>query len=161
MGERIHIFALAVGLAASAFAQSGAGLGSISGLVQDATGSAVPDATVVVANEAKGSRRNLVTTSQGQFTAPALIPSAGYKVTVSKGGFANYEATNITLAVGQNVDLHVPLEVAATATSVDVSAAAVAVEDTKTDVSQLVDQRQILDLPINGRRVDSFVLLTP
>jgi len=161
MSKGIQIFALAVSLTASAFAQSGAGLGSISGLVQDATGSAVPDATVVLTNESKGIRRNLVTTSQGQFTAPALIPSGGYKVTVSKGGFANYEANNITLAVGQNIDLHVAMEVAATATTVDVSATAVAVEDTKTDVSQLVDQRQILDLPINGRRVDSFVLLTP
>ena len=161
MSKRIPIFALAVSLGVSALAQSSAGLGSISGLVQDATGSVVPNATVVVANEAKGIRRNLVTTSQGQFTAPALIPSADYKVTVSKSGFANYEANNITLAVGQNVDLHIGLEVATTVTTVDVSTAAVAVEDTKTDVSQLVGQRQILDLPINGRRVDQFVLMSP
>jgi outer membrane receptor protein involved in Fe transport len=161
MSKPIHIFAVAVSLAVSALAQSGAGLGSISGLVQDASGAAVPGATVTVANDSKGIRRNLVTTSQGQFTAPALIPSAGYKVTVSKGGFADYDATNIALAVGQNVDLHVSMEVATTATTVDVSAVAVAVEDTKTDVSQVVGQRQILDLPINGRRVDSFVLLSP
>jgi len=161
MSQRIHIFVLAVSLAVSALAQSSAGLGSISGLVQDASGSVVPGATVVVANDSKGIRRNLVTTSQGQFTAPALLPSAGYKVTVSKSGFANYEANNITLAVGQNVDLHVGLEVATTVTTVDVSTAAIAVEDTKTDVSQLVGQRQILDLPINGRRVDQFVLMSP
>src|SRR6266849_5123803 len=161
MRKDLLVFALAISLAVSALAQSGAGLGSISGLVQDASGSAVPGATVVLTNEAKGIRRNLETTSQGQFTAPALIPADGYKVTVSKTGFANYEGTNITLAVGQNIDLHVALEVAATATTVDVSAAAVAVEDTKTDVSQLVGQRQILELPINGRRVDQFVLMSP
>src|ERR1700760_4846182 len=93
----LSIWALAT--APYAFGQSGAGLGSISGLVQDASGSAVPDAGVLVTNDAKGIRRALETTSQGQFVAPALIPASGYKVTVSKRGFANYEATDITVAV--------------------------------------------------------------
>jgi outer membrane receptor protein involved in Fe transport len=161
MRKNLFVWVLALALATCALAQTGAGLGSISGLVLDASGSAVPGATVVVTNESKGIRRNLETTSQGQFTAPALIPDSGYKVEVSKPGFSNYEATNITVSVGQNVDLRVALGVAATTTTVDVSATVAAVEDTKTDVSQLVNQRQILDLPINARRVDSFVLATP
>jgi outer membrane receptor protein involved in Fe transport len=162
MRKSLSIFALAISVSVCALAQSGAGLGSISGLVQDATGSSVPGATVVVTDEAKGIKRNLETTSDGQFTAPALTPDAGYKVTVSKGGFANYEATNIKVSVGQNVDLHIALNVASVSTTVvNVTETAAAVEDTKTDVSQLVDSRQILDLPINGRRVDNFVLLTP
>src|SRR5258708_7000464 len=161
MRKNLFVFMRAVAVASCAVAQSSAGLGSISGLVQDASGAAVPGATVVVTNESKGIRRNLETTSQGKFPAPALIPDSGYKVTVSKAGFSNYEATNITVSVGQNVDLRVALGVAATTTTVDVNATAPAVEDTKTDVSQMVNQRQILDLPINARRVDSFVLLTP
>ena len=144
-----------------AFAQAGAGQGSISGLVQDASGSVIPDAMVEVTNESRGLRRNLQTTSQGQFLAGALIPDSGYKVTVTKSGFAAYEASNIAVAVGQNVDLRVTLSVANTATTVDVLATGVGVETTKTDVSQVVGQTQILELPINGRRVDSFVLLTP
>jgi len=151
---------LAIALATCALAQSGAGLGSISGVVQDASGALVAGATVVVSNDSKGVRRTLETTSSGQFTAPALIPDVGYKVTVSKGGFANYEATNITVTVGQNLDLHIPLSVASTTTTVDVSATAVALDDTRTAVTQLIDQRQILDLPVNGRRVDTFVLAT-
>jgi hypothetical protein len=161
MRKSLFVLVLAIVLASCAFAQAGAGLGSISGVVQDASGAAVPGATVVVTNESKGIRRNLETTGQGQFTAPALVPDSGYRVLVSKPGFSNYEATNITVAVGQNVDLHVALGVAATTTTVDVTAAAVAVDDTKTDVSQVVGSRQILDLPINGRRVDNFALLTP
>src|SRR6266487_1580493 len=144
-----------------ALSQSGAGLGSISGVVLDASRAAVPGASVVVANEAKGIRRNLETNSQGVFTAPALIPAEGYSVSVNKSGFATYQATGVTLAVGQNIDLHIDLVVAGTEASVEVTAEAVLVEDTKTDVSQLVNTRQILELPINGRRVDSFVLLTP
>ena len=64
------------GSAGYALSQSGAGLGSISGVVLDASKAAVPSASVVVANEAKGIRRNLETNSQGVFTAPALIPAA-------------------------------------------------------------------------------------
>src|SRR5881409_2695689 len=144
-----------------AFGQSNAGLGSISGVVQDASRAAVPDASVVVSNEAKGIRRNIETNNQGVFTAPALIPADGYTVSITKPGFSTYQATGITVAVGGNIDLHIELALAGAETSVEVTAEAVLVEDTKTDVSQLVNSRQILELPINGRRVDSFVLLTP
>ena len=161
MRNSVILVILLFAFAASVLGQSGAGLGSISGVVQDASKAAVPGAAVVVSNESKGIRRNIETNNQGVFTAPALIPSEGYSVTVTKGGFATYQATGITLAVGQNVDLHVDLIVAGTEASVEVTAEAVLVEDTKTDVSQLVNSRQIMELPINGRRVDSFVLLTP
>jgi outer membrane receptor protein involved in Fe transport len=145
----------------SAFAQAVAGLSGLSGNVRDASGASVPGAAVLVTNEAKGIRRTLETNGSGLFTAPALVPAAGYKVTVTKAGFAQYEATNIVLQVGQNVDLNIRLGVATSATQVDVNADAQLVDDTKTDVSQVVNSLQIVDLPINGRRVDSFVLLTP
>src|SRR2546430_4940865 len=95
--------------AAHALGQSGAGLGSISGVVQDASKAAVPGASVVISNEAKGIRRNLDTNGQGVFTAPALIPAEGYSVTVNKSGFATYQATGITLAAGQKIELYVEL----------------------------------------------------
>ena len=138
-----------------------AGLGTISGVVVDATGSAVPAATVLVANESKGIRRELTTNGDGVFNAPALKPDNGYHVTVSKSGFSTFDAKDITLAVGQTVNLRIDLSVAASSTAIEVTSQAQLMEDAKTDVSQLVNSRQILDLPINGRRVDSFVLLTP
>ncbi len=145
----------------SALAQAVAGLSGLSGNVRDASGSSVPGATVVVTNDAKGIRRSLETNGSGLFTAPALVPADGYQVTVTKAGFAQYEAKNISLQVGQNLDLKITLGVSATATQVDVNSDAQLVDDTKTDVSQVVTSLQIVDLPINGRRVDSFVLLTP
>jgi outer membrane receptor protein involved in Fe transport len=154
------LVALAMNLAATAFAQT-AGTGSISGLVQDASGSVIANAAVVVSNESKGIRRSMETTSGGIFTAPALIPDANYKVTVTKSGFATYEAVNISVTIGSNADIRATLNVASTSTTVDVSAVGAAVESTKTDVSQLVDQRQLLDLPNNSRRVDSYVLSSP
>src|ERR1051325_9191674 len=154
----IGVFALVY--CSGAFAQV-AGMGAISGTVRDASGAVVPDAQVVVSNESKGIRRALRTTEAGVFAAPSLIPASGYVVSVTKQGFVNYDVKDIQVQVGQNVDLSVILSVAGAATQVEVDAVAPIVDSTKTDVSQVIDTRQIQDLPINGRRVDSFVLLSP
>jgi outer membrane receptor protein involved in Fe transport len=146
---------------ACAFAQSVAGLGAISGTVRDASGAAVPGARVVVSNESKGIKRTLETTDAGVFTAPSLVPAPGYSVTVDKQGFTQYEVKDIQVLVGQNLGLEIALAVAGASTQVQVEAVAPIVDNTKTDVSQVIGSQQILELPINGRRVDSFVLLSP
>lgn len=143
------------------FAQAIAGMGGLSGVVRDASGAVVPGAEVTVSNEAKGIRRVMQTNGAGVFAAPALVPAAGYAVSVSKEGFAPFEAKNIEILVGQEISINATLQVTATATTVEVTEATPIVEQTKTNVSQVVESGQILDLPINGRRVDTFVLLTP
>ncbi len=145
----------------AAYSQSVAGMGSITGVVRDATGAAVPSAKVLVQNASKGIRRDLVSNDAGVFTAPALVPADGYAVEVEANGFSKYEVKNITLNVGQQVDLAVKLEIAGANTSVSVVSEAPIIESQKAGVSQVVDSKQIRDLPINGRRVDSFVLLSP
>ena len=160
--KREGLLACAVWLtAAGAWCQSVAGMGGLAGVVRDASGAVVPGAKVIVANEARGIRRTLETNNAGLFAAPALVPSAGYAVTVTKEGFSAWEARDLEILVGQDINLNVTLSVAATATAVEVTSAAPIVEQTKTGVSQVVEGAQIQDLPINGRRVDSFVLLTP
>src|ERR1017187_8442303 len=146
---------------APAFAQSAAGLGAISGVVRDSSGAFVPDAKVSIASDSQGAIRTVNTNSGGIFAAPALPPGSGYKVTVMATGYAAYDVKDLNLQVGQNLNLNVILTVGAILTVVEVTAAAATVQDTKTDVSQVNDSRMIQDLPINGRRVDSFVLLTP
>jgi hypothetical protein len=152
------VFALA---AASCFAQSVGGLAGISGEVHDPSGSVVPNAKVIVTNESRGITRSLETNGSGVFSAPGLLPGAGYKVDVNAAGFAPYAATDITLEVGQNLNLAVALSVGSTTTSVEISGAAELIEDTRSDVSNVVNTRDIMSLPINGRRVDAFVLNTP
>ena len=78
-------------LSVSLFGQAGAGQGAISGVVVDATGGAVPNATITLTNESKGVRRVMETTSDGIFSAPALVPADGYQVSVKKAGFADYD----------------------------------------------------------------------
>jgi uncharacterized protein YfaP (DUF2135 family) len=144
---------------ASIFAQ--AGNGGVTGTVRDASGSPVPNAAVSVVNTAKGIKRDIQTTGSGVFNAPSLVPAAGYSVEVTAAGFAKYEATNLTVQVGSNVDLDVVLQIASATQTVEVSAVAETVDDTKSGVADLVSQLQIDNLPINGRRADTFALLTP
>jgi len=146
---------------AAAFGQVASGTAAISGVVRDPSGATVPNANVEISSEGRGVIRTLATNEAGVFTAPALVPGAGYKVAVTAPGFAGYEAKDIELRVGQNLDLVINLKLATTATTVEVTAAPPLVEYSKTDFSAIVDNRQIQDLPINGRRVDTFVLLTP
>ncbi|MCC6369204.1 MAG: TonB-dependent receptor [Bryobacterales bacterium] len=144
-----------------ASAQSVAGLATISGVVRDASGAVVPEAKVIVANEGKGIHRALTTNEAGVFNAPALVPASGYQVNVTKDGFAPLEHRDLQLQVGQNLSLDITLQVATAAAQIEILATAPIVESTRTGVSQVVNEQQITNLPINGRRVDSFVLLTP
>jgi len=103
----------------------------------------------------------LESTSGGLFSAPSLTPGPGYQVSVTSPGFANFKVEQIRVEVGQNVNLNARLQVNSSSTTVEVSTAPPIVDSTKTDVSQVVNSQQIVNLPINGRRVDSFVLLAP
>ncbi|MGC9971351.1 MAG: TonB-dependent receptor [Bryobacteraceae bacterium] len=161
MKSRIAALLLLLFVAHTVFAQSAAGVAGISGVVRDPSGAVVPSAIVVISNESRGITRSLTTNDAGLFTAPALAPGPGYQVKVTAPGFNPYEAKDLELRVGQNLDLQVSLAVSGAATEVQVTATAPLVEDTKSDVSGVVDSRSIRDLPINGRRVDSFVLLQP
>ncbi len=142
-------------------AQQAAGVAGISGVVRDPSGGVVPNAKVTISSQGQGTLRTLSTNESGVFSAPALPPGPGYKVSVSATGFSEYSAEGLELQVGQSLNLKVDLAVGTTVTQVDVTGAAPLIDDTKTDLSQVVGTRQIMDLPINGRRVDNFVLLTP
>jgi outer membrane receptor protein involved in Fe transport len=145
---------------APVFAQSG-GLAGMSGIVRDPSGSVVPNAKVVISSGSQGIVRTLETNNEGIFTAPGLIPGSGYEVNVTSEGFAPSATKNLVLQVGQNLDLTISLMVGTTTTEVEVTAAAALLEDTKVNVSGVVDNSSIQNLPINGRRVDSFVMLQP
>jgi len=146
---------------ASLFGQSAAGVAGISGTLRDPSGAPVPNGKIVITSSAQGEVRSVTSNDAGVFSAPGLVPGGGYGVTVTASGFAAWQVKDMDLAVGRNVNLDVKLTVAQAATAVDVVATAPLIDDTKSDVSQVVNAQQIQDLPINGRRVDSFVLLTP
>jgi Carboxypeptidase regulatory-like domain/TonB dependent receptor len=153
----LAVFALVL----SGFGQSVAGLGAISGIVRDSAGGLIPNAKVLVTNTTRGMTRTLSTNESGVFWAPSLLPSGGYEVVIGAPGFSNFEAKEITLEVGKVLFLDAVLQVAGSTVQVDLQAPGPMIEQGKTDVSQVIATNQIMDLPINGRRVDSFVLLAP
>jgi hypothetical protein len=157
------VFAAVLGslISTAAWCQATAGQGAISGTVLDASGTAVPGAKVTVANPSLGISRELTTTNAGVFSAPSLTPEKGYKVTVEKQGFSQYDAEGLILEVGQVLNLRISLTVGSMSQKVEVTEAEPLVNDLKTETSSVVGGDLINNLPINGRRVDSFVLLTP
>src|SRR5215467_5185662 len=122
MRKVLALCVCALACVAGAYAQATAGLGSVSGTVRDASGASIPGATVVVANDAKGIKRTMTTTDAGVFAAPALVPSSGYSITITKQGFNNYEIKDFEITVGQTVDFKVGLTVGAASAKIDVTA---------------------------------------
>jgi hypothetical protein len=161
MNKFLTVTSLGLVLSLACFGQATAGLGAISGTVLDASGAPVPGAKVVVSNPTLGLNRDMTTTGAGIFIAPGLVPEKAYKVTVDKAGFSNYQADNLVVKVGETLNLNITIAVGAMTQQVEVTAAAPAVDDVKTETSQVVTNDLINNLPINGRRVDSFVQLTP
>ena len=142
--------------------QSLAGLGALNGSVVDPGGSAIPNASVEVSNASLGIDRKVTATGAGLFFAPSLPPASGYVVTVSAPGFSTAKTTDITVHVGEELAVPIKLALASANQTVTVSESTASILDpSKTEVSALVNQQQIMNLPINGRRADQFALLSP
>src|SRR4051794_19798449 len=124
MTRIIGLVLMVLVFSAGAFAQAVAGLGAISGTVRDSSGAIIPGAMVVLTNASRGVRRTMLSTEAGGFSAPALVPGAGYTLTVSLQGFKTWEAKDFTIEVGQTIDFRVALEVAGAAAEVSVTAQA-------------------------------------
>jgi len=155
----VAVVVLLLGIASQGQAQ-GAGTGSIGGTVKDPKGLVVPGAAVVVRNVETGAQRTLTTNEVGLYAVVYLRPGR-YEVRAKKEGFAEVVHQNLTLEVGQALTVDIELSLKATQQTVRVTAGASMVETERTDVSQTVNQVQIESLPLNGRRWDNLVLLTP
>jgi hypothetical protein len=136
------------------------GAGTIAGTVADANQAVIPGASVTVTNVDTGVVHSYTSNSAGLYVAPFLQPGH-YKVDATASNFGKVEARNLTLQVGQTLTIDLTLTVQSTATTVEVSGAATVLDVERTEVSQVVDQSIIQNLPVNGRNWSDFVLLTP
>src|SRR5580698_9801843 len=142
---------------ASAYAQTG----SIAGTIVDSSNAAVPGATVTAKNQGTASTRTATTDSSGVYSIPNL-GVGNYEVSVEKQGFSVLRIKNLELTVAQNLTLGGTLEVGAVTQSVEVSGASVApinLEDAQ--LSNVIDSRRILDLPLITRDPYQLALLSP
>src|SRR5271168_5114274 len=134
--------------------------GTISGIITDATGAALPGAGVVVLNVETGAERKLASDDSGHYSAPS-ISVGSYQVTASKPGFAPATKTGITLVVAQKAQIDLELAVGEVQQAITVEAEASPVNTTTEQTSGLVGEKQVKDLPLNGRSYDQLVTLNP
>ena len=160
---RLGAFSLALlfivaGFSAAAFAQSGTG--TITGTVADPKGLAVATAKVDITSTDTGISRSIETTDTGVYTAAFLQPGH-YQVSVTKDGFSTFVRKDLTLSVGQTLTIDVSMAVGTTTQEITVTGEAAVIEPDRTEVSQTVSENLAGNLPLNGRRWQSFVFLTP
>jgi hypothetical protein len=136
------------------------GEASLWGFVSDTSGAAVPGAAVTVVNLETGSTRALVTDEAGRFNATALAVGH-YEVIVAKAGFQSNRRANIALVVGQREEVDLIIQVGDVHQTVEVPADLAAIQVTTEDISGLVGERQVKDLPLNGRSYDQLLTLNP
>jgi len=134
--------------------------GSISGIVQDTSGAAVPNATVTVRSLETGATRTILTGDIGSYRALSL-PVGQYEIRAEKEGFKTAVRTGIDLVVGQAAAVNLNLEVGAARQEVTVMSEAPLVDTSTTPASGLVNERQVKDLPLNGRSFDNLITLNP
>src|ERR1700733_3577936 len=152
------IFAALVLTAAPSHAQVVGG--SIGGTITDASGAAIPGATVVIRNQETGSQRQLITNGEGLYSAPS-IPVGRYSVSATRDAFATQQRDGIVVTVGQSVRVNVALSASAVSQNVEVTDKPAPVDLSTQQTSGLVDERQVKNLPLNGRSYDQLLTLNP
>lgn len=158
----VPVLALVILLGAgNAWAQSQASSADIRGVITDRTGGALPGVTITVSQADKGTLRQVITDHDGQYAALLLPPAADYQVKAELPGFGTQIRKGLTLTVGQSVILDFKMEVSGMATEVVVVATAPLVETERSQQSDIVEAKEIQNLPINGRNYLDFSLLTP
>ena len=144
--------------AAGAFAQTPTG--TISGVVQDASGATVPNATVTVTNTATNVSQTLKTDPQGRYSQAFLNPGQ-YQVKVVAQGFTPAEQQDITVDVAQTHPVDFNLSVGSDTTSVMVQSTTPALQTDNATTGQVITGKRILELPLNGRNPFALATLVP
>jgi hypothetical protein len=157
---RTKLFAFFMLLALSltpAFSQT---LGAVSGAVTDPQGAQLAGANVTITNTATNAARTSTTNAEGLYAFPALTPGI-YTVKVDKAGFKTYNQTNIELQVQGDVRVDVVMQLGQVSETIEVSASAAAINTENATVGTVVEQKRIVELPLNGRNYLSLAGLAP
>jgi hypothetical protein len=132
--------------------------GTITGVIHDPTGAVVPNATVKVMNIGTSAAFTTAADSGGEYVL-RTIPIGDYRIEVQANGFKKYESGGIRLQVDEIARLNVTLVVGSIGESITVSTEVVNVDTTTATIKDVVDQRRIEDLPLNGRNPTQLMQL--
>ncbi|HET8677732.1 MAG TPA: carboxypeptidase regulatory-like domain-containing protein, partial [Blastocatellia bacterium] len=153
-------FCMTASSALPAMAQSQASAGEIAGVVTDSAGAAVADATVKATNTQTGLERTATTNDEGLYRI-VLLPPGKYNVSAEASGFTATAVNDVEVVVGRTVDINITVGASGVQEVVQVTAGAIQVQTTRSEPDAIVNERAIENLPINGRRFQDFVTLTP
>ena len=142
-----------------AFAQATTSFAQLNGTVQDANGAGVVRAAISLRQLDTNQLYTATANETGAYLVPNLLPG-NYELTVTADGFAKYVQTGMILTVGQTATVNVTLKVTVEE-SIQVIEETPTIEPTRTEISQVIETKQISSLPVSGRLFTDFALLTP
>ena len=134
--------------------------GAIGGTIQDASGAAISGARITIRSNETNAQQAVVTDGAGFFRAIHLQPST-YTVTISATGFEGFKSAAVTVNVGLLTDLSTRLPAGSAQQTIEVSSEAPMLNTTSPDFSGVINQKMLLDLPVNNYRWSAYALLTP
>jgi hypothetical protein len=134
--------------------------GNIVGVVTDATGAALPGATVTATNRGTNVQRTVTSNNAGQYRFD-LLPNGVYDVKAEASGFSAVQANGLELLVGTTVTANLPLSAGTVSTTVEVTSSNLLMDVEKLDSSTAVTPQQITALPLNGRDIANLAILAP
>ena len=157
---KLRLVALCIALVLACDLSAQSITATITGTVTDSSGAVIPNAEVTIINIETNARTSATTDGRGSYTAP-LLPRGQYTLEVSAPGFRKFVREGITLQVQQTARIDVELALGAVADTVVVTADAIRLETENATLAKIVDNRTIVNLPLNTRNVYSLVFLTP
>jgi hypothetical protein len=149
-----------LGLQQNAVAQAGSAAAALNGTVHDSSGAVVPGAVVTLTNEDTGFKQTTKSNSTGNYSIVNISPG-NYLVSVYKDGFAIAQAQAFTLSVNQTSTINFDLKIGQANSTVQVSAGAVDVETSTSELGTVIGTTAVNSLPLNGRNFTELLLLGP
>ncbi len=153
----VVIVTLAFLSGAAVFGQTTA---QLTGLVTDSTGAVIPEAQVTVSNQQTGIEREVRSGAAGSYTVPFLPPGV-YRVRVDKEGFRAVVRSGVRLEVNQVGRVDFSMEVGAVTETVEVTGAPPLIESDTSSIGQVIEEKAVVDLPLNGRNFVQLAILGP
>lgn len=134
---------------------------SLHGTVTDSSGAVVPNASVTALNTSTNISTKAMTDSKGYFILPQLQVGGPYMVTITASGFKTFAQSGLTLNVNDNRDVDAKLDIGSSNTTIEVSATALQVETSDTQLKQIVTSEQLEEIPLEGRDPAGLQKLQP
>ena len=158
-GLQALLLLLSIGLFVGVHAQSSTA-GNITGTVRDQQGAAVANVEVTIVEEKTGASRNAKTNDDGFYSAPGL-PAGIYSISAAPQGFKKTVASGVQLHVSENLTVNLDLQVGQVTEIVTVTSDQAPVELRSGEVSSLISEKQVTELPLNGRNYAQLALMVP